>query len=245
MNFSDEGYIIGLRKYGENSLILTLLSLTFGKVTGFVKGGYTKKNLGIYQIGNKISYNAYARVEENMPQIKGVELVKSNLVHVLGSPEKLYILSAFCELANVCLPEKAELENIKEDVFCLMENLSEDGFLLKYARFEFDLLQYLGIGLDVQKCAVTGQTEGLEFISPKTGKAVCFEVGKEYQDKLFKYPHFIFDRSIKPLKKDVIDLLKMTEFFLIKNFFEVHDLKFPNNRANLLKNLMLSEENNV
>ena len=57
MQVSDEGYIIKILKHGENSLIVTVLSLAHGKMTGFIKSGVSKKKLGIYQLGNKISFN--------------------------------------------------------------------------------------------------------------------------------------------------------------------------------------------
>ncbi|MCQ2741147.1 MAG: hypothetical protein MJ210_03415, partial [Alphaproteobacteria bacterium] len=57
--------------------------------------------------------------------------------------------------------------------------------------------------------------------------------GLPYQDRLFKYPHFIFDETLLPTIAEINDLLKMTSFFLNKNFFTIHNLKFPDCRANL------------
>ena len=73
VQFSDEGYIIKLLRHGENSLLVTVLSAQHGKITGFVKGALSKKKLGVYQLGNAISFNAYARLEENLPQFRGVK----------------------------------------------------------------------------------------------------------------------------------------------------------------------------
>lgn len=60
MQFRDEGYIIGLRKHGESSLILTVLTRNYGKITGYVKNCLHKKNLGTYQLGNSVTIEAYA-----------------------------------------------------------------------------------------------------------------------------------------------------------------------------------------
>ena len=49
----------------------------------------------------------------------------------------------------------------------------------------------------------------------------------------------IVEQNYFPTQNEIIDLLKMTEFFLQKNFFQTHSLKFPPNRANLLSNLKL------
>ena len=61
MQFSDEGYIINLLRHGENSLIVTVLSSLHGKVAGYVSGALSKKKLGIYQLGNAISFNEIGR----------------------------------------------------------------------------------------------------------------------------------------------------------------------------------------
>ena len=49
--------------------------------------------------------------------------------------------------------------------------------------------------------------------------------------------YFAIDKNIQPSKEDVLDLLRLNEFFLKKNFFEAHRLQFPNSRANLLEKL--------
>src|ERR1700726_3960023 len=50
--------------------------------------------------------------------------------------------------------------------------LGHDGWPAIYVRLELGLLQELGFGLDLEKCAATGATEDLAYVSPKTGRAV-------------------------------------------------------------------------
>jgi len=239
MKFTDEGYIINTRKYGESSLILTVVTRSHGLLSGFVKGGMSKKNLGIYQIGNQISLEAYARIEENMLSFK-VELISPSAVNFLNSPQKLSALSALCSLLNECLPEKEPLERFYYYLDSFFQLINEDNWITHYCYLEFYLLEYLGIGLDLTECAATGTTEHLSYISPKSSKAVCAESGEAYKDKMFLYPHFIVDKNYAPSLMEMADLLKMTEFFLNKNFFQTHNLKFPKNRATLLANLGLN-----
>ena len=73
MHFTDEGYIINMRRHGERGLILSLVSREHGKVTGFVRGAISKKNLSTFQLGNLIEFSAYARVDDNMLALR-VEL---------------------------------------------------------------------------------------------------------------------------------------------------------------------------
>lgn len=242
MQFSDDGYIVGLRRHGENSLIVTLLSRKYGKIAGYIKGGDGRKFQGICQLGNLVSFNAYARLEENMPQFRGVELLKPLAVNFMSDVKKLAVLTSFCELMNLCLSEKENLEYMRAYIDSFMNNIDTDAWLEAYACMEYHLLSFLGIGLDLSECAVTGSKENLAFISPKTGHAVCMEVGLPYAEKLFKFPHWIVDKNQPYNVAEVAETLRLSEYFLNKNFFQVHGLKFPDNRANLLHILNLTKE---
>lgn len=232
MQFNDEGYIVNLRKHGESSLILTVLTREHGKLTGFVKNCLSKKNLATFQLGNLVAVDAYARVDDNMLSLK-IELITPTAVNFLQDGQKLQALSSFCGLANTCLPELENLERFYYYVDSFFNLINEDNWLTHYSYFEYYLLEYLGIGLDLSECSATGCTENLTYISPKTGKAVCAEAGEAFKNRLYKFPHFILEQNYYPAPEELADLLKMTEFFLYKNFFQTHSLKFPESRVNL------------
>ncbi len=238
MQFNDEGYIVAVRRYGENSLIINAISKEHGLISGFVKGGGSKKNAGVYQIGNQISFEAYARIEENMLTLK-TELLAPVAVNFMSSPAKLAALSSLCALCLSCLPEKENLERFYYYIDSFFQLINQENWITHYCFFEFYLLEYLGIGLDLSECAATGSRENLAYVSPKSGRAVCRESGEIYASRLYAYPHFIVDKNYFPTPREMADLLKMTAFFLSKNFFQTHGLKFPKNRANLLENLDL------
>ncbi len=232
MRFTDEGYIINMRRHGENSLILTLISRTHGKVTGFVRSALSRKKLSTFQLGNLVEFEAYARVDDNMLALR-VDLKNPVAVHFLSDAEKLCMLTSFCALANACLPELENLETFYRSVDDIFNFIHEDNWIVYYAYYEFYLLDFLGVGLDLSECSATGVTENLAYVSPKTGKAVCAEAGEPYKNRLYKYPDFILKNNYHPQVDELVDLLKMTAFFLNKNFFNPHNLKFPQSRANL------------
>ena len=232
MEFTDKGYIINLRKHGESSLILTVLTAQHGKLAGYVKNCLHKRNLAVYQLGNLVSLEAYSRVDDNMLSLK-VELITPSAVNFLADGNKLRTLSSFCALANAALPELENLERFYYYIDSFFNLIGEDNWLTHYAYFEFYLLEYLGVGLDLSECSATGTTENLAYVSPRSGRAVCAEAGEPYKGRLFKYPRFILEQEYHPQPENLADLLKMTEFFLRKNFFAVHGLKFPPVRANL------------
>ena len=236
MQLTDQGYIINVKKYGESSAILTVITKHYGKLIGFVKNALTRKNLGTYQLGNLVQIEAYTRLEENMFSFK-VELISPNSVNFITDSQKLSALSSFCSLFHTCLPEKEDIERLYYYVDSFIQLIHEDNWISHYSYLEFYLLEHLGVGLDLSECAATGSVQNLKYVSPKTGKAVSEEAGLPYHNRLFSYPQFIFDNNYSPSRQEIIDLLKMTGFFLNKNFFQTHNLKFPSSRANLLSEL--------
>jgi len=233
MIVKDEGYVLNACKYGEKALIVTLFSLNYGKITGFVSDGLSKKNRGFFQVGNKLFFEASARLEENMRRLFRLELIEPNAVLMMNDFKRL-------ELVTSVVPMMLRILNENEETYLLYEtagkifhakNIKE--MLTQYAFFEFYALEYLGLGLSLECCAVTGQTDGLAYVSPKTGKAVCREVGAPYHDRLFSYPHFVVDKNDTPSYAEIFNVLKMTEFFLYENFFKFHNLVLPESRANL------------
>jgi len=58
-------------------------------------------------------------------------------------------------------------------------------------RFEAGLLEALGFGLDLGRCAVTGSTDDLAWVSPRTGRAVSAQAGEPWRDRLLPLPRFM------------------------------------------------------
>lgn len=173
MQFKDEGYIAAIRRYGENSLIVNVITKEHGLIGGFVKGGGSKKNAGIYQPGNRISVDAYARIEENMLSLK-TELLAPTAVSFMNSPAKLAALSSLCSLCAACLPEKENLERFYYYIESFFDLIDEKNGLLIIVSLNFICFEYLGIGLDLSECAVTGSPgKTWHMFRPKAASAVC------------------------------------------------------------------------
>jgi DNA repair protein RecO (recombination protein O) len=234
MQFSDQGYIVKIRNHGEKSAIVTLVSPNHGKIVGYVNGARSSRNLGIYQLGNYVSFNAYARVEENMLSFKGVELLRSHTADFVLNEDKIGALVTLCRLIDECVAENDDLGAFYNTIDDFFVHINDENWLVYYSFFEYYLLDFLGIGLDISECAVTGTRQNLRYISPKTGRAVCAEIGMPYKDKLFAYPQYIADRNYTPQGREIADVLTMTGNFLQKNFLSQHNLRLPENRDSLL-----------
>jgi DNA repair protein RecO (recombination protein O) len=80
-------------------------------------------------------------------------------------------------------------------------------------RWELDLLTSLGFGLDLTRCAATGDTADLAYVSPKSGRAVSRAAGHGYRDRLLPLPSFLISQA-KPEREDVLAGLRLTGYFL-------------------------------
>ena len=86
-----------------------------------------------------------------------------------------------------------------------------DGVAL--VRFELAVLDDLGFGLDLDHCAVTGATEDLTHVSPKSGRAVSRAAAAPYLDRLLPLPSFLTARG-NASPHDIADALRLTSHFL-------------------------------
>ena len=55
------------------------------------------------------------------------------------------------------------------------------------------MLEELGFGLDLERCAATGSNDDLAYVSPKTGRAVSRAAGEPYRDRLLALPRFLYE----------------------------------------------------
>jgi len=93
--------------------------------------------------------------------------------------------------------------------------------------FELRLLDELGFGLDLTKCAATGRRDGLAYVSPKSGQAVSGEAGEPYRAKLLALPGFLAEGDdgvpqggSNVAWNDIVDGLTLTGYFLKLHVFE-------------------------
>jgi DNA repair protein RecO (recombination protein O) len=111
MIWSDEGYIIGINLYGENSSIISILSKNHGHHKGIIYGGTSSKLKKLIHIGNKINVTWKSKSEDAVGYYN-FELIDAIAPKFFDDDKKLtFILSA----ASICLktlPERNIYLNI-------------------------------------------------------------------------------------------------------------------------------------
>ncbi len=215
MDWTDEGIVLSARRHGENALIVNLLTREHGRHAGLVRGGASARNRGLYQPGNCLMASWRARLSEHLGNLS-CELQRAWAAPLLHEPMPLLALSAATALLDSALPERAPVPGLFESLEELIGSLGKPGWETGYVRWELALLTELGFGLDLAACAATGETEGLIYVSPKSGRAVSAAAGALYRDRLLALPGFLREEGGETAPDDVSAGLRLTGYFLAK-----------------------------
>jgi DNA repair protein RecO (recombination protein O) len=169
-----------------------------------------------------------------------IENVFSPFCYVFGSAVGIFAIDSACTLCVNSMHYHVAHDSLFEFLRAFLLSVANKNWFSEYVFFEMSLLSEVGYGLNLSKCAVSGKTTGLQYISPKTGRAVTGEVGVKYQDRLFRLPDFMISREKKPTKYDVFCALNITGHFLRMYFYGINGKELPLSRNYLMKDIMAS-----
>lgn len=225
MKFNDEGLIISLKKYSENSLIVKIFSRHHGIYKGFVKSAASTKDKTIYQVGNLISFEFRSRIEENLGSFFSVDLLRSFCSKIMFERLKLNCVSSLFSIIDELFLEREEHEILFEQLLIFLQKITDEktstkDFLADYIKLELKILEVLGYGIDLSSCVVTDSVENLAFVSPKSARAVSFLAGEPYQNKLLKLPSFLLEEAAHFNQENLLAGLELSGFFLKKFLFD-------------------------
>lgn len=183
MDWREEGVLLSARRHGETAAIIEVLTRAHGRHLGVVPGGASRRMAPVLQPGTQLDLTWRARLADHIGSFR-VEPVRSRAAH-LGDPLALAAMSSVLALLSVTLAERESHAALYDRSVALLDMIGEGPIWpLAYLRWEMALLEELGFGLDLDRCAVTGQQEGLVFISPRTGRAVSRDGAGAWGDRL-------------------------------------------------------------
>jgi DNA repair protein RecO (recombination protein O) len=233
MQWTDEGIVIGVRRHGEASAILELMTREHGRHLGMVRGGFGSRMKPILQTGNSVSASWRARLDEHLGNYT-VEAMRQRASNFFAAPHAIYGVTHLAALMRL-LPERdphAELFEVFEGILDRLEDPVLAAPLV--VRFEMQMLTELGFGLDLEQCASNGTTDELIYVSPKSGRAVSREAGAPYADRMLRLPDFLRDNDIEPAGRDLADGFALTGFFLARHVLEPRGQTLTDERAHFI-----------
>jgi DNA repair protein RecO (recombination protein O) len=222
MEWTDDGIVLGVRRHGESSAIVELLTRGHGRHLGLVRGGAGSRMRPLLQPGNSVSTVWRARLDEHLGYY-AVEGTRLRAATLLGSSHAVYGITHLASLARL-LPERDPHEDIYEMLERTLDDFDDAGSAAVHlVRFELAMLAELGFGLDLENCAASGATTELIYVSPKSGGAVSRLAGEPYRDRLLRLPSFLREgqgASNGWSEQDLQDGFRLTGMFLLRHVLE-------------------------
>jgi DNA repair protein RecO (recombination protein O) len=194
----------------------------------------------VLQPGNVVEATWRARLDEHLGNFT-VEPVKAIAGTVIDDPMRLAGLMTLAAHGQL-LPEREPHERLYAATRLILDVLSDGShWIALLVRWELGLLEELGFGLDLSRCAATGAHENLIYVSPRTGRAVSADAGSAYKDKLLRLPAFLKgSQAGKPDLSAIFDGVRLTGFFLARHVFEPRGVHMPEARERVVSHAMRS-----
>jgi len=233
MQWTDEGIVLGVKRHGETSVILELMTREHGRHLGLIRGGSGPRLRGVLQPGNALGATWRARLDEHLGHytVEPLNLRAGEYLAMAHAVHGVTHLAALCRL----LAEREAHKGLYSALEAIMECLNDPHVAAPMiARFELNFLAELGFGLDLSSCAATGATDDLIYVSPRSGRAVSRAAGEPYRDRLMRLPAFLQDDTAPQSAGDLADALALTGFFLDRHAFAPRGLPVPEARAHFV-----------
>ena len=207
--------VCAVRPHGEHGAIARLLTPGHGLLAGYVRGGRSRRLRPVLLPGNAVKAEFRARTEEQLAGLS-VELEHSRAT-LLSEPLPAAAIDWTCALTAVALSESTPypaLYEALEGVLGAIEAApAARGWASGLVRYELLLLAELGFGLDLGRCAATGDSNDLAFVSPRSAAAVSRAGAVGYESRLLPLPSFLLEGGTGDWKA-ILDGLRLTGFFL-------------------------------
>lgn len=219
MEWDAPSVVLSTRPYGESDLLVTVVTREHGLHRGLVRGGASRAQSALWQPGNLSQVRWTARLADQLGSFSG-ELIHPAAALAMDDPLLLAMLAAMCSVAEGALPEREPQPCIFDGLVRVIARLPQGAtMLVDLVRWEAGLLADLGYGLDLSRCAVSGGTVDLAWVSPRTGRAVSDAAAGLWKERLLRLPEFLLADAAASGVGGWRDGLRLTGHFLARDVF--------------------------
>jgi len=226
MNWDDGAYLISKNRYSENSIIAEVFTENYGKISGIIFGGTSKKVKNYLQIGNKIHVNYNTKSPTRMGYFK-IEIIKALTPLYFDENQKLSCISSAMNLIKLLTAEAQSNKKIFFLIDRFFEILTFDNWIQEYIFWELELLKLLGYDLELKNMVEK------ETVDEKTSYFV------KSSNEIKIIPNFLIDKNHTNVDlKVLLKGLKLVTDYLEKSILKPNNLNLPSSRThfvNLLK----------
>tara|TARA_B100000683_G_scaffold217249_1_gene213168 strand:- start:199 stop:879 length:681 start_codon:yes stop_codon:yes gene_type:complete len=225
MIWDDIGFLLSKNRYNENSLISDIYTKNFGKVSGIIFGGTSKKIKNYLQIGNKLYVSYNSKNEKSMGYFK-IEIQDALSPLYFDNNQKLSCISSAMNLVKLLTAESQK--NIK--IFTLLEKfyllLNSENWIKNYIFWELELFKSLGYDLDFEN-----------LVDEKIIDNKKQYISKSSTEKRI-IPNFLIEKdSSNEDMNSLLNGLKLLSDYLEKSILKPNNLNQPLSRMQFINSL--------
>lgn len=219
MNWQDEGFLLSKIKFRENANIINVFTQEYGKVSGVVYGGNSRKVRNHLQIANKIVVFHTSKSESKMGYFK-TELLEAISPRFFNDKKITSALLSLSSILNVLLPEAQPYKKIFKSINNFIDELNNNNWILSYNFWELNLLKELGYD------------PFLEQFKRDLKQANSNNISILIDNTKYLVPKFLIEKNLNENfnNKDVSVGLNFTRNLLLNKFFLPNNLIFPKTR---------------
>lgn len=218
MRITTPAIVVALRPHGEHGAVVRLMTPEHGLQVAYVRGARGRRLRPVLVPGNQVEAALSARTETQLAQ-GSVELVHSR-APLLAEPLPAAGIDWVSALTATALPESQPYPRLYEALDGLLSAIeaapAASGWGAALVRYELLLLAELGFGLDLDRCAVTGDNDELIAVSPRSGRAVSAAEAEPYLGKLLALPRFVREGGSASWS-EILEGLALTGHFLMRD----------------------------
>ena len=225
MIWDDIGFLLSKNRYNENSLISDIYTKNFGKVSGIIFGGTSKKIKNYLQIGNKLYVSYNSKNEKSMGYFK-IEIQDALSPLYFDNNQKLSCISSAMNLVKLLTADSQK--NIK--IFTLLEEfyilLNSENWIKNYIFWELELFKSLGYDLDFEN-----------LVDEKIIDNKKQYISKSSTEKRI-IPNFLIEKnSSNEDMNSLLTGLKLLSDYLEKSILKPNNLNQPLSRMQFINSL--------
>jgi DNA repair protein RecO (recombination protein O) len=195
-----------------------MMTRDHGLQAAYVRGARGRRMRPVLVPGNLVEATLSARTEGQLAQAT-VEMVHSR-APLLAEALPAAAIDWACALTATVLPEGQPYGRLYDALDGLLRVIEAAPTASRWGaalvRFELLLLAELGFGLQLDRCAVSGDDHDLIAVSPRSRQAVGAEAAAPYLGKLLPLPRFVREGG-QARWADIIDGLALSGHFLMRD----------------------------
>lgn len=223
------GIVLSVYPIGENDKRLTILTKERGKIQ-VISRRCRRQNHKLFAVSQPLIYGEFIVSYTRSYVYLNSASCKDSFGDIKSDFDGICYGTYFAEVTEYCTVEMQDERNTLNLLFVTLHALRKKlmPYSLIKSVFEYRILQYIGIGLQVFSCLNCGTTEHLELLSFENGGIFCKNCGKKligtHVDEAVLYTlQYVASMPLSQLYTFRLKEEVEIEFcWIVKRFFTLH-----------------------